>query len=95
MTTLKKGGRIVSTARGDIAALCADGVVCIPRSAAHGQPRSVLEEVSSLAESGKLTVRVDKTFPLSEAAQAQQYGEQGNAAGKIILIVDSDKANAK
>jgi NADPH:quinone reductase-like Zn-dependent oxidoreductase len=94
MTTLKKGGRIVTTARGDIAELCKEGLVCIARAPAHGQPRSVVDEVASLVESGKLQPRVSKTFPLPEAGQAQQYGEKGQADGKIILIVD-DKANSK
>jgi NADPH:quinone reductase-like Zn-dependent oxidoreductase len=94
MTTLRKGGRIVTTARGDIAALCTDGMVCIPRAPAHGQPRSVLDEVLSLVKAGKLKAKVSKTFPLIEAGQAQQYGEQGKADGKIILIVD-DQANSR
>ncbi len=93
MTTLKKGGRILTTARGDIAAICTPEVVCIPRGPAHGQPREVLDEVLSLVESGKLKAKVSKTFPLIEAGQAQQFGEKG-ADGKIILIVD-DKANTK
>jgi len=96
LSTLKKGGRFLSTARGDLDAACAAaGVVCIPRSPAHGQDRSVLDEVSSLADSGKLKIKVDKTFPLSQAAEAQQFGEQGHTEGKIILIVDAAKANSK
>jgi NADPH:quinone reductase-like Zn-dependent oxidoreductase len=95
MTTLKKGGRILTTARGDIAAICVPEVVCIPRGPAQGQPREVLDEVLSLVESGKLKAKVSKTFPLIEAGQAQQFGEQGGADGKIILIVDADKANTR
>ena len=94
MTTLKKGGRILTTARGDIAAICRADVVCIPRGPAHGQPRPVLDEVLSLVESGKLKPKVSKTFPLLEAGQAQRFGEKG-ADGKIILIVDAAKANTK
>jgi NADPH:quinone reductase-like Zn-dependent oxidoreductase len=94
--TLKKGGRFLSTARGDVDALCtAAGVVCIPRSPAHGQDRSVLDEVSTLAESGKLKIKVDKTFPLNQAAEAQKFGEQGHTEGKIVLIVDAAKATSK
>jgi NADPH:quinone reductase-like Zn-dependent oxidoreductase len=95
MGTLKQGGRILTTARGDIAALCAPGIVCIPRGPAHGQPREVLEEVLSLIEADKLRPRVSRTFPLGEAAQAQQLGERGGVDGKIILIIDAARANAR
>jgi len=35
----------------------------------------------------KLKVRIDKTFPLTEAAQAQQYLEGRKTTGKVILKV--------
>ena len=35
---------------------------------------------------GKLNVRVDKEFPLAEAAAAQQYLENRQSKGKILLI---------
>lgn len=35
---------------------------------------------------GKLKVRVDKTFPLAEAAEAQRYLETRQSKGKIVLI---------
>ncbi|MET7647784.1 NADP-dependent oxidoreductase [Streptomyces sp. NPDC005426] len=38
-----------------------------------------------LAEEGKLTVHVGRTFPLDQAAQAQQLLADGHARGKIIL----------
>jgi NADPH:quinone reductase-like Zn-dependent oxidoreductase len=93
MSTLKKGGHILTTARGDLAKICTPGIVCIPRGPAHAQPRVVVDEVLSLVESGKIKAKVSKTFPLTEAGQAQQFGEKG-ADGKIILIVD-DKAESK
>jgi NADPH:quinone reductase-like Zn-dependent oxidoreductase len=96
MSTLKKGGRFLSVARGGTELMCAAaGVVCIPRGQAYGTDRSVIDEVSSLAESGKLKIKVDKTFPLSQAAEAQQWGEQGHTEGKIVLIVDAAKASTK
>jgi NADPH:quinone reductase-like Zn-dependent oxidoreductase len=38
-----------------------------------------------LAEEGKLTVHVSRTFPLGQAAQAQQLLAGGHARGKIVL----------
>jgi len=35
---------------------------------------------------GKLKVRVDKTFPLTEAAEAHRYLEGRQSKGKILLI---------
>jgi NADPH:quinone reductase-like Zn-dependent oxidoreductase len=96
MSTLKKGGRFLSVARGDTAPMCATaGVVCIPRGQAYGQDRTVFDEVLSLAESGKLKIKVDRTFALNQAAQAQQFGEESHTEGKIVLVVDAAKGNRK
>lgn len=35
---------------------------------------------------GQLKVRIDKTFPLAEAAEAQRYLENRQSKGKIVLI---------
>lgn len=40
-------------------------------------------------EGGKLTPIIDRTFPLSEAAEAMRYLESGRARGKIIITVPS------
>ena len=37
-------------------------------------------------ERGQLTVRIDRTFPLAEAAEAQRYLESRQAKGKVLLI---------
>jgi NADPH2:quinone reductase len=36
--------------------------------------------------SGKLEVRIDKTFPLGQAAEAQKYLEDRKTKGKVLLI---------
>jgi NADPH2:quinone reductase len=48
-----------------------------------------LERVNDLFSwmaAGKLNVRVDKTFPLSNAADAHQYLEGRKSKGKVLLI---------
>lgn len=45
---------------------------------------SVLRE---LVESGKVTPAVDQTYPLSEAAAAIRYLQDGNARGKVVITV--------
>jgi NADPH:quinone reductase-like Zn-dependent oxidoreductase len=49
--------------------------------------RQDLEAMTELIEAGKVTPVVDRTYPLSEAAEAVRYLEQGHAAGKIIITV--------
>jgi NADPH2:quinone reductase len=49
----------------------------------------LLERVNDLFSwmaAGKLNVRVDKTFPLSNAADAHQYLEGRKSKGKVLLI---------
>jgi NADPH:quinone reductase-like Zn-dependent oxidoreductase len=45
-----------------------------------------LEAMAALADEGKLTVAIDETFPLAQAAEAHQRLEEGRASGKIVLI---------
>lgn len=48
-----------------------------------GLPRP---ELIRLAGNGELKVTVDRTYPLSDARQAHEYGQTGHARGKIILL---------
>lgn len=52
-----------------------------------GSPRNhntgVLTELADLAASGALRIRHSRTYPLTEAAQAQQFSATGHAGGKI------------
>ena len=94
--TLKKGGYFVSVATRNIESKCAAaGAQCPPRFNAFEVGRPIFEEVAKLADSGKLNVYVDKSFPLAQAGAAQVYSEQGRTQGKISLIVDGAHANEK
>jgi NADPH:quinone reductase-like Zn-dependent oxidoreductase len=96
MATLKKGGMYISVgARGLEAKCAAAGIQCVGRTSAPDVARSVYEEVSQLAAAGKLTVKVDRTYPLAEASRAHAYGEEGHTQGKIVLIVDAANANRR
>ncbi|MCO1581457.1 NADP-dependent oxidoreductase [Crossiella sp. SN42] len=46
-----------------------------------------LGELAALVDAGRLTVHVDKVFPLAEAGAAHAYGEAGRTSGKIVLAV--------
>jgi NADPH:quinone reductase-like Zn-dependent oxidoreductase len=46
-----------------------------------------LAQIGQLLEDGELQVVIDREFPLSAAADAHRYLEQGHARGKVILRV--------
>jgi NADPH:quinone reductase-like Zn-dependent oxidoreductase len=46
-----------------------------------------LAALASLADDGRLSVPVARTFPLSEAAEAQRLSAEGHTRGKIVLEV--------
>ncbi|MEV6821233.1 NADP-dependent oxidoreductase [Nocardiopsis dassonvillei] len=46
-----------------------------------------LAELARLADDGKLTVHVDREFPLAEAAEAWRLSQAGRTRGKIVLTV--------
>jgi NADPH:quinone reductase-like Zn-dependent oxidoreductase len=80
---LKKGGFIVTlVARIDQAQLDKNGI----RGASLGvEPDS--KELAELIDEKKIKVVVSQTFPLSEAAKAQEQVATGHTRGKIVLKV--------
>ncbi|GAB3857031.1 NADP-dependent oxidoreductase [Dactylosporangium cerinum] len=48
--------------------------------------RAGLEHLTALVLDGRLTVHVDRVFPLDLVAEAHRYGELGHTTGKIVLI---------
>lgn len=96
MKTLPQGGWFVSTGSHDLDAQCAEaGLRCAPYSSAADVPRGIYEQVASLASAGKLEVKIDKSFPLADAARARAYSMAGHAEGKIILLVDAAHAERR
>jgi len=51
-----------------------------------------LRALAVLADAGKYTVQVTKTFPLAQAAAAQELVHVSDAVGKVVLVVDAAKA---
>ena len=57
--------------------------------------RSTQQDMQLLAElmaAGKLTPVIDRTYPLSESAEAIRYLETGRARGKVVVIIPHDPA---
>jgi NADPH:quinone reductase-like Zn-dependent oxidoreductase len=46
-----------------------------------------LAELAGYVESGRLTVHIAQTYPLGEAAAAQQLVQEGHVRGKVVLEV--------
>jgi len=43
--------------------------------------------VASLMQSGKVTPVIDRTYKLSDAAEALRYLERGHARGKVVVTL--------
>jgi NADPH:quinone reductase-like Zn-dependent oxidoreductase len=89
---LKRGGTLSSIAGLPPPEKCtAAGVTCVTiRGNVPGMTAGqALAALVALADAGKYTVRVTRTYPLAEAAAAQDFAHKGETMGKIVLIVDS------
>lgn len=53
-----------------------------------GRALSVIAQIGELIESGRFSLPVGRTFPLTEVAQAHRDGEAGRVRGKLVLLVD-------
>ena len=47
-----------------------------------------LATLAGLMQEGKVTPVIDRTYKLSDAAEALRYLEQGHARGKVIVTVE-------
>jgi len=43
-----------------------------------------------MIESGSVTPVIDRTYSLSDTAEAIRYVETGHARGKVVVAVDTD-----
>jgi NADPH:quinone reductase-like Zn-dependent oxidoreductase len=71
----------------------ADAPATAPAATTGGNP--VIDEILRLANAGKLTITVDASYPLQQAAAAWADNRAGGTQGKIVLIVDAANAGQK
>ncbi|MHC5257110.1 NADP-dependent oxidoreductase [Streptomyces sp. UC4497] len=81
---LAPGGRLASIADGDVVGL--GGRYCWVRPDAAD-----LARLTELAEADVVTVHVDETLPLEQAARAHELSETGRTRGKVVVKVDWDE----
>jgi NADPH:quinone reductase-like Zn-dependent oxidoreductase len=88
LSTLRDGGLLIVVPSGVPDAVAAagpeqgkrvTGILVEPDGAA-------LEAIALLVDGGELTPTIERTFPLSEAAAAQELSESGGVSGKIVLV---------
>ncbi|MET1009255.1 MAG: zinc-binding dehydrogenase, partial [Gaiellaceae bacterium] len=46
-----------------------------------------LVALAALIEAGKVTPVIDRTYPLSDVAEALAYVEEGHARGKVVITL--------
>lgn len=54
-----------------------------------GRAVHVLAEIGELIESGRFSLPVARTFPLTEVARAHRVSEDGQVRGKLVLVIGS------
>ena len=52
-----------------------------------GRAVYALAEIGELIESGRFSLAVARTFPLTEIAEAHRVSEDGHVRGKLVLVV--------
>ncbi len=83
---IRKGGRLVSIAGAPSQEKARErGITAVMMSVATSGAK--LAEIAGLIDSGTLQPRIDRVFPLSQALQAFEVSESGQARGKIVLEV--------
>ncbi|MEU6560523.1 NADP-dependent oxidoreductase [Nocardia nova] len=53
-----------------------------------GRALYALTEIGELIDTGRFTLPVARTFPLTEVAEAHRVGESGSVRGKLVLVIE-------
>lgn len=59
-----------------------------------GRALHVLTEIGELIQSGRFSLPVVHTFPLTEIAEAHRVGENGHVRGKLVLVIGAPVESA-
>ncbi|WP_176693107.1 nuclear transport factor 2 family protein [Arenimonas terrae] len=89
---LRDGGRLVTLVGSVPPALCDARIRCpaapgwnVPAGLAHAAP---------LIASGQLKVNIERSYPLDQAAAAQQHNREGRTRGKVVIAMGADETAA-
>jgi NADPH:quinone reductase-like Zn-dependent oxidoreductase len=95
---VRPGGHFMSIAGNPGDDKCAAAKVTCPGLVGGNDPAlygNVMRTLATLADEGKYQVKVTKTFPLAEGAAAQALARSGDTSGKIVIVVDAQKAGTR
>ncbi len=85
-------GALILDASGqtDDKACAAAHVTCIHVQRQGPSNAELLKRLTQMADDGKYTVKVEKSFPLAKTGEALAYGRAGDREGKVIIDVRKD-----
>lgn len=90
LDALRPGGTFIQVAPGvpaELPALAAAKAIRVTPAILVDPDGPGLRRLAALADSGQLSVQVEKVFALDEAAAAHRLGETDHVAGKLVLQV--------
>jgi NADPH:quinone reductase-like Zn-dependent oxidoreductase len=86
-TLVNRGGRLASSVyAADAEALAGRGIGATNVSMQPDARR--LGQLARMVDAGKLSVKLDRTFPLERAPEALEERRTGRIRGKIVLLID-------
>jgi NADPH:quinone reductase-like Zn-dependent oxidoreductase len=85
-TLVNTGGRLASSVyAADVDGLARRGIAATNVSMQPGARR--LRELSRMVDSGELSARLDRTYPLEKAPKALEERRTGHVRGKIVFLI--------
>jgi NADPH:quinone reductase-like Zn-dependent oxidoreductase len=91
LTYVMPGGLVLDAAgQVDEKACAAARVTCIHVARQGLSNAELLKRLTQMADAGKYSVKVEKSFPLAKTADALSYGRTGDREGKVIIAVYKD-----
>ena len=91
LTYVQPGGLVLdASGQVDEKACAAARVTCIHVVRQGLSNAELLKRLTQMADEGKYSVKVEKSFPLAKTADALSYGRTGDREGKVIIDVHKD-----
>jgi NADPH:quinone reductase-like Zn-dependent oxidoreductase len=91
LTYVQPGGLVLdASGQVDEKACAAARVSCIHVQRQALANAELLKRLTQMADEGKYSVKVEKSFPLAKTGEALSYGRTGDREGKVIIDVRKD-----
>jgi NADPH:quinone reductase-like Zn-dependent oxidoreductase len=91
LTYVQPGGLVLdASGQVDEKACATARVTCIHVARQALSNAELLKRLTQMADEGKYSVKVEKSFPLAKTGEALSYGRNGDREGKVIIDVRKD-----